>query len=330
MVNASGGLVERAGFLRHWTMGSQSIGQSIDRGNGDDTRGHGGEDKPQRSSPARWSGETFRLGSDRDPPAARGRPSGHIEGRGATGHRVPARLWTRNARRRQATAPTPRSAAGNARRRGGRSDRLDGRSPVPGPDRRRRPDPDRGNRRGCDAMGVPASRPGHAVDAGGDPARSVPGDFEHDPVHGDQLTRDSDLHAARVFGNVEVAGVPGHPAAGRLSALTVRISVEMARSKWLARTPFGKSLLGGWNSRLLLASPRWRATVTFEGRTFTVRPGRRGTPDVVVRGSSGCLFDCLGDRLAYDEYSRRGRIRVSGDEEDRERWRRILILEWEE
>ena len=102
------------------------------------------------------------------------------------------------------------------------------------------------------------------------------------------------------------------------------------RSKWLPRTPFGTSLLRGWKSRLLLASPRWKATVTFEGKKFTVHPGRRGPPDVIVRGSAAHLWDCLGDRLAYEEYSRRRWIRVTRDEEDREKWRRILTREWEE
>ncbi|GEM_PF-6494091 len=102
------------------------------------------------------------------------------------------------------------------------------------------------------------------------------------------------------------------------------------RARWLRRTAFGRDVLKGWRARVLLATPTWRATITFDGRRFTVRPGRRGRPDITMRGGSEAVLDSFGNRLAYDRNVRAERISVRGEPDALSAWRRLLTLEWRE
>jgi ribosomal protein S18 acetylase RimI-like enzyme len=102
------------------------------------------------------------------------------------------------------------------------------------------------------------------------------------------------------------------------------------RTRWLPRTSFGKDFLRAWSERILIATPRWRATVAFDGRTFRVSPGRRGRPDIVMRGRSEDILECFGNRLVYDRNVRSGKVTVVGDPAKVSRWRRIVTLEWRE
>jgi len=101
------------------------------------------------------------------------------------------------------------------------------------------------------------------------------------------------------------------------------------RTKWLPKTPFGKEILSKWRSRVHIVTAHWSATVTFDGKTFAVRPGRRGRPDVVMQGASS-LLHCWGDRSVFDRYRRNGTIRLRGDTKDLATWRRLVTLEWRE
>jgi hypothetical protein len=102
------------------------------------------------------------------------------------------------------------------------------------------------------------------------------------------------------------------------------------RTRWLRRTPFGTDVLRAWNRRILLKTPRWSATITWDGRAFTVRAGGRGKPDLVVRGRAESVLESFGNRLTYDRNCRVGRIEVIGDADAARTWRRIITLEWRE
>ena len=102
------------------------------------------------------------------------------------------------------------------------------------------------------------------------------------------------------------------------------------RNRWLRQTPFGREALRSWRRRVLIATPRWSATIVGDGKGFRVRPGRRGRPDIVVRGDPDEVFFSFGDRLAFDRNVRRGTIRLTGDATDIGTWRRILTLEFTE
>ncbi len=100
------------------------------------------------------------------------------------------------------------------------------------------------------------------------------------------------------------------------------------RGKWLRIASYGKAILEGWDKRVLLAAPGWRATVSCDGRRFTVRAGRRGRPDVVMRGPADAIVDCFGAPDTFDAYARRGILRLSGDRDAIRSWRRILTMGW--
>ncbi len=100
------------------------------------------------------------------------------------------------------------------------------------------------------------------------------------------------------------------------------------RGKWLRTASYGKPILSGWERRVLLATPRWRATVSCDGRRFTVQAGRRGAPDIVMRGPAEAIIDCFGAPHTFDAYVRRGTVRLSGDPDLLRDWRRILTLGW--
>ena len=102
------------------------------------------------------------------------------------------------------------------------------------------------------------------------------------------------------------------------------------RSRWMRQTPAARAILRTWRARVLLASPDWTATITCDGKGFTVRPGRRGRPEVVMRGSSKAIFHSFGDRLAFDRNLRTGKVRITGPPEAVRTWRRVLTLEWTE
>jgi len=102
------------------------------------------------------------------------------------------------------------------------------------------------------------------------------------------------------------------------------------RSKWLRRTPFGRALLEGWRHRVWMVTPAWGVAITYDGRRFRVVAGRRGRPDLVVRGGTREILSSFGDRSSYDRYRRSRKIRVSGDPAVAEVWRRLLTLEWRE
>jgi len=102
------------------------------------------------------------------------------------------------------------------------------------------------------------------------------------------------------------------------------------RTRWLRRTPFGTEALRTWNRRVLLKTPRWSVTITWDGREFKVRGGRRGTPDLVIRGRAERVLESFGNRLTYDRNRRTGRIAVAGDADVARTWRRIMTLEWRE
>ncbi len=100
------------------------------------------------------------------------------------------------------------------------------------------------------------------------------------------------------------------------------------RGRWLRAASFGRPILEGWDRRVLLETPRWRATVSCDGRRFTVQAGRRGTPDVVMRGSPEAIITSFGAPHTFDAHVRRGTIRLSGEPDAIRRWRRILTLGW--
>jgi ribosomal protein S18 acetylase RimI-like enzyme len=102
------------------------------------------------------------------------------------------------------------------------------------------------------------------------------------------------------------------------------------RSNWLKRTPFGREALARWRERVLLRTPEWSATISFDGKRFRVQSGRRGRPTLVVRGAARLLLNCFGNRLAYDAAIRREAVRVTGPPEASRLWRRIQTLEWRE
>lgn len=100
------------------------------------------------------------------------------------------------------------------------------------------------------------------------------------------------------------------------------------RGGWLRTASYGKTILQAWDKRVLLATPRWRATVSCDGRRFTVQAGRRGRPDVVMRGREEAIINCFGSPHTFDAYVRRGTVRLSGDRDLIRAWRRILTTEW--
>ena len=102
------------------------------------------------------------------------------------------------------------------------------------------------------------------------------------------------------------------------------------RSRWMRQVPAGRAILRTWKTRVLLATPGWSATITRDGKGFTVLPGRRGRPDIVMRGPSKAIFHSFGDRLAFDRNVRSGKVRLTGPPEPIRTWRRILTLEWTE
>ncbi len=102
------------------------------------------------------------------------------------------------------------------------------------------------------------------------------------------------------------------------------------RSRWMRQMPPGREILRTWRKRVLLATPDWSATITCDGKGFAVRAGRRGRPEVVMRGTSRAIFYSFGDRFAFDRDVRTGKVRVAGPPEAVRTWRRILTLEWTE
>ncbi len=100
------------------------------------------------------------------------------------------------------------------------------------------------------------------------------------------------------------------------------------RGKWLRSASFGKAVLRDSVRRVLLAAPGWRATVACDGHRFTVHAGRKGRPDIVMRGRSDAILHCFGDPDTYDRYVRRGTVRVTGDPDAARAWRRVLTMEW--
>ncbi len=102
------------------------------------------------------------------------------------------------------------------------------------------------------------------------------------------------------------------------------------RSRWLPRTPYAGPALKRWRERVLYDSDGWRATVTFDGKQFVVRAGRRGNPTIVMRGPTRPLIESFWNRFAYDRHVKRGTIRVVGPRGACEFWRRIVTLEWVE
>jgi predicted N-acetyltransferase YhbS len=102
------------------------------------------------------------------------------------------------------------------------------------------------------------------------------------------------------------------------------------RSRWMRQTPAAREILRTWRKRVLLATPDWNATITCDRKGFAVRAGRRGRPDVVMRGTSKAILHSFGDRLAFDRNIRAGKVRVAGTPQAVRTWRRILTLEWTE
>jgi len=102
------------------------------------------------------------------------------------------------------------------------------------------------------------------------------------------------------------------------------------RSRWMRQTPGAREILRTWRRRVLLATPDWSATITCDEKGFAVRSGRRGRPDVAMRGPSSAIFYSFGDRLAFDANVRSGKVRVVGPPQAVRIWRRILTLEWTE
>jgi len=100
------------------------------------------------------------------------------------------------------------------------------------------------------------------------------------------------------------------------------------RGRWLRTASYGKRILDDLNRRVLIETPAWRATVSLDGRTFKVRAGRRGRPDVVMRGAPDAVFSCFGDHLIFDRLVRQGKLRVTGAPDAVRAWRMLLTLRW--
>ena len=138
-----------------------------------------------------------------------------------------------------------------------------------------------------------------------------------------------DLPAIRIYrrlGYTETAGWRAfHDARRPVDWIRTRFDF---RGKWLRSASFGRPILRDAVPRVLLAAPGWRATVACDGRRFTVHAGRRGRPDVVMRGRSDAILHCFGDPDTYDRYVRRGTVRVEGDADALRAWRRVLTAGW--
>lgn len=102
------------------------------------------------------------------------------------------------------------------------------------------------------------------------------------------------------------------------------------RSRWLPQTPFGRDVLRTWKKRVLISTPGWRVTIRCDGRGLRVFGGRRGRPDIVMRGGAKEVLSFFGDRRAFDRAVRRRTVRLTGDTESVRTWRRVLTLEWRE